>query len=192
MPPLTPMLAAVLLKPDAPAPAVVETLARLCAPWQSLYSDSKVLSTAVVTVHIVALLFGGGLAIAADRATLRLARGRSAPDAAAEERRLLADLGAVHRPVLVALALLFVSGILLATADVKTYALSWVFWLKIGLVALLLVNGVVLERAERVLHRGGAESATGPYWGRLRAASWASLALWTATTVVGVALTNAA
>ncbi|HEY0780554.1 MAG TPA: hypothetical protein VGD56_21535 [Gemmatirosa sp.] len=186
------MLAALLLKPDTPAPAVVETLARVCAPWQSLFSDSKVLSTSVVTVHIIALLFGGGLAIAADRATLRVARGRTAPDAAAEERRLLADLGAVHRPVLVALALLFVSGLLLAAADVKTYALAWVFWLKIGLVALLLVNGVALERAESALRRGGPEASTAPYWRRLRAASWASLALWTATTVVGVALTNAA
>jgi len=185
------LLAAVLLKPDAPAPPVVAALARAFAPWQTLFSDSKVLSTGVVAVHIVALLFGGGLAIAADRASLRLARaGRAAgPGAAEDERRLLADLGAVHRPVVIALAFVFVSGALLAAADVKTYALAWVFWLKLGLVALLLVNGVVLERAESGLRRG---VGTAGHWRRLRAASWASLALWTATTVVGVALTNVA
>ena len=147
-----------LLKVDAAAPAAVEALARALSPWQSAYSDSKVISTAVVTVHTVALLFGGGLAVAADRATLRALRAArvGGAEAAAEERRLLAELGAVHRPVVVALALLVVSGVLLAAADVKTYALSWVFWLKIGLFALLLANGLVLERAEAWLRRRAA------------------------------------
>ena len=188
------LFAVVLLKPDAAAPAVVEALARVLAPWQTLFSDSKVLSTAVVTVHIVALLFGGGLAVAADRVTLRAfraTRGGAVDRAADEQQRLLAELGAVHRPVLIGLALLFVSGVLLAAADVKTYALSWVFWLKIALVALLLVNGIVLERAEARLRRGTSDGTTGA-WTRLRTATWASLVLWTATTVVGVALTNAA
>ena len=181
------VLAAVLFKPDAPAPAVVETLAHALAPWQSVYSDSKVLATGVVAVHLVALLFGGGLAVAADRATLRAIRTGAAADD--EARRLLAELGAVHRPVLIALAVLFVSGVLLAAADVKTYALAPVFWLKLALVALLLANGVVLERAESGLRHSAGDAGR---WRRLRAATWASLALWTATTVVGVALTNAA
>ncbi len=96
----------------------------------------------------------------------------------------------MHRPVLVALALLVASGVLLAAADVKTYALSWVFWLKLALFVLLLVNGAVLERAAPGGAAGDAGAAS--RWRRLRAATWASLALWTATTVVGVALTSVA
>ncbi|HEY0779254.1 MAG TPA: hypothetical protein VGD56_14905 [Gemmatirosa sp.] len=184
----------VLLKTDA-APALVEALARALGPWQSRYSDSKLLSTSVVAVHTVALLFGGGLAIAADRTTLRVLRARGrASDAVAEDRRLLGELGAVHRPVLTALAVLVVSGVLLAAADVKTYALSWVFWLKLALFVLLLVNGAVLERAESGLRGPVALGSPGALarWRRLRAATWTSLALWTATTVVGVALTSVA
>ena len=93
-----------------------------------------------------------------------------------------------------ALALLVVSGVLLAAADVKTYALSSVFWLEVAVFVLLLVNGAVMERAESGLRghvalRGAGATAR---WRRLRAATWASLALWTATTVVGVALTSVA
>ncbi len=183
------MLLLTLLKPDAPLPPAVDALVRWVAPWQSAYSDSKVISTAVVTVHLVALLFGGGLAVAADRATLRALAVRARVPDAPVEHHLLAELGAVHRPVLIAMALLFVSGVLLSAADVKTYWGSWVFWLKLALVALLVVNGAVLERAESGLRAGRDPDAR---WRRLRAATWASLALWTATTVVGVALTNAA
>lgn len=182
---------------SAVAPALVEALARWCAPWQSLFSDSKVVSTAVVTVHVVALLFGGGLAVAADRATLRAARGGPggrAPHDPARRDHLLADLGDVHRPVIVALALANLSGVLLAAADVKTYAASPVFWVKLALVMLLLANGLVLARAESALRRGGggAEPGAAAHWRRLRATSWASLALWTLTTVAGTVLTAAA
>lgn len=199
---MLPVLAAVLLKPDAPAPPIVQTLVRVFAPWQTLFSDSKVISTAVVAIHVVALLFGGGLAVAADRVTLRTLRTlravrAGAPGGIADERRLLADLGAVHRPVLIALTFLFASGVLLAASDVKTYALLWLFWLKLSLVALLLINGIVLERAEAGLRRmrttptGAPDATAAGRWRRLRTATWASLALWTATTVVGVALTSA-
>lgn len=196
---MLPVLAAVLLKPDAPAPPIVQTLVRVFAPWQTLFSDSKVISTAVVAIHVVALLFGGGLAVAADRVTLRTLRAvrAGAPGGIADERRLLADLGAVHRPVLIALTFLFASGVLLAASDVKTYALLWLFWLKLSLVALLLINGIVLERAEAGLRRmsttptGAPDATAAGRWRRLRTATWASLALWTATTVVGVALTSA-
>lgn len=192
-------LATLALVSTTAAPTLVASLARILSPWQSLYSDSKALSTTVVAVHTVALLFGGGLAIAADRTTLRMLRARGrGPDAITEERRLLGELGAVHRPVVIALALLVISGVLLAAADVKTYALSWVFWLKLALFVLLLVNGAVLERAESGL-RGAATSGgavrtanVAARWQRLRVATWASLVLWTATTVVGVALTSVA
>src|SRR3982750_3449599 len=44
------------------------TLARLAEPWNSLYSDSKAVSSAVLFLHLVPLLFAGGAAITADRA----------------------------------------------------------------------------------------------------------------------------
>ena len=50
---------------------IVSTLVHLFAPWQSLYSNSKPVATAVTATHLVALLYGGGFAVAADRATLR-------------------------------------------------------------------------------------------------------------------------
>jgi hypothetical protein len=58
--------------------SVVESLTRATAPWKHLYDDSKVLETVVVFVHVAALVIGGGIALAADRATLRAVRGDAA------------------------------------------------------------------------------------------------------------------
>src|SRR5215218_8388271 len=111
----------------------MDSLVRLAAPWESLFGDSVFVATAVTAMHVLALLIGGGLAIAADRTTLRVLR-HPVEDRAAQ----LAELHATHRPVLIALVLLFVSGVLLAAADLQTFLGSPVFWVKLGLVALLL------------------------------------------------------
>jgi hypothetical protein len=171
---------------------MVKEMIELLAPWQTAYSDSKVIPAVVTTVHLVALLFGGGLAIAADRTTLRLGRPRGTSQAT-----LLAELRAVHRPVLIALTVLFASGVLLTAADLETYAKSPTFWVKMGLVALLLVNGVVLERTEASL-RALSSRQTVPtarvsqLWRRLRASAVCSLGLWTATLIAGALLVNLA
>jgi hypothetical protein len=49
---------------------VLQQLVAAFEPWKSAYSNSKVIPAAVTSVHLVALLFGGGLAVAADRATI--------------------------------------------------------------------------------------------------------------------------
>jgi len=171
--------------------SLVTQLASFFDGWQTLFSDSKLVWTSVTTVHILALLFGGGLAIAADRTTLRLLR-----EGPADRSRHLAELRATHRPVLIALTALVISGIALATADVKTFVPSPVFWLKLGFVFLLLVNGVVLERTETALRREDNESiATSQQkhsrlWSRLKVSAILSIALWTATAIVGTALTS--
>jgi hypothetical protein len=138
----------------------------------------------VITVHIISMLFAAGLAIAADRTTLRALR------AGADVRRAhLEELAAVHRPVLIFLTLLFASGVLLFASDVETFATSPLFWGKMALIALLLVNGMVLQRTETGLRGVGTEDSA-PLWRRLRTSSYASLTLWSATAVIGVVLAN--
>jgi hypothetical protein len=164
---------------------MIAQLAQLFAPWKSLYGDSKVLPAVVQSVHLIALLFGGGFAVAADRSTL-LAKRRS------DERRAyqLGELHAVHRPVLIALTFALLSGVAMATADVETFASSPNFWVKLGLVAVLLANGALLTLTEKRLFKAGGTDAR--LWSRLRFNSVCSLGLWTATLIAGVALTNAA
>jgi len=167
---------------------IVPMLAHLFAPWQSLYGDSKTVAAVVNAVHLTGLLFGGGLAVAADRTTLRAFKGERA-----DRVRALTELGAVHRPVLLALAVLFLSGVALAAADVETFAASPIFWIKLGVVALLLMNGAVLARTEQALRRmEPGEPGRARLWHRLRVATYLSVGLWTGTVVIGTVLVNAA
>jgi hypothetical protein len=164
--------------------SLVETVTKVAEPWKNVYDDSKVLETAVVFVHLAALLIGGGIALASDRATLRAAR-----DDAAARARQLAELGLTHRIVIPSLAVAFVSGVALFLTDVETFAGSAAFWIKMALVALLMLNGLLMTRTESLLRRapdGGAAP-----WARLRTTALASGVLWLATLLAGVALTNA-
>jgi hypothetical protein len=165
--------------------ATPEALADLAAPWAKLYSHSSVLATLVQFLHVAAIVVAGGLAIAVDRATLRLRHGE--PGARA---RHLTELGSVHRVVLGGLALSFLTGLALLAADLDTFLVSWIFWSKLGLIALLLANGARMTRAERALRTGGAGADV--QWRRLRTMSITSLALWLVITLAGVALTNLA
>jgi hypothetical protein len=164
---------------------VIHAVAHLLAPWQSLYSNSKVVSDAVTYTHLAGLLFAGGFAVAADRATLRLSRG--APE---NRRQLLDDLAAVHRPVLVGLAIMALSGVLLFTADVETFALSPVFWCKAGLVALLMGNGYRLMRTEQALRTGDPADHGERLWRRLRGTAITSMALWASVVLAGTVLNS--
>jgi hypothetical protein len=166
---------------------LVQSLAHTFAPWQSLYADSKGVAAAVNSVHLIGLLFGGGLAVAADRTTLRALRGGPS-----DRDRALIELGTVHRPVVIALTLLFVSGVALAAADVETFATSPIFLIKLGIVALLLVNGAVLALTEGALRRGETEQSRERLWRRLRTTTYLSLMLWTGTVLMGTVLVNAA
>lgn len=163
-------------------------LVTLFEPWASTYSDSKLLSTVVTFLHVAALVVGGGLAIATDRGTLRALR------AGGETRaRQLAELSGAHRLVVGGLVLATVSGLLLFAADLETFWGSWIFWLKMGLIVLLLVNGAVMVGAERALRlEAGTGSGQESAWRRLRATAVSSLVLWLVITFVGVALVNAA
>ena len=130
--------------------------------------------------HVGALVGAGGCAIAADRATLLASRRHEA-----ERRSQVAALAGTHRLVVGGLAVIVVSGLLMLAADLDTFLSSRVFWIKMGLILLLTINGAMLTAAERRAGRGDPHA-----WGRLRATAIASLALWFLITFAGVGLTN--
>lgn len=148
--------------------------------WTSLYSNSAVLRTGLGFAHIAGLVASGGSAIAADRATL-VAWRRDAASRVSHAR----VLHGTHRTVVIGLTVVSLSGVLLLAADLDTYLHSWVFWTKMGLIVLLLVNGSLLVRAGRRAQTGHQRA-----WRTLGYGSMASLALWLLTTLMGAALPN--
>jgi len=112
----------------------------------------------------------------------------------AERDRQLGEIHTAHRTVLVALGLMLISGVLMATADVKTFLTTPAFYVKLGFVTLLALNGAALTLTETRLRRGAA-AATGDsarLWSRLRMTCRFSMLLWGATLVAGVTLANVA
>ncbi|MGH9411149.1 MAG: hypothetical protein ACRD1V_17030 [Vicinamibacterales bacterium] len=145
--------------------------------WASIYANHAALRTTIEFLHVGGLLGGGGAAIAADRATLT----RHRPDLA----DWLDSFHTTHRIVLAGIVVILASGVLLLAADVDTYFHSKVFWAKMGLFVLLLLNGAQLMRSETAA-RGGDERAHR----RLRTLVGVSLALWFLITLAGAALPN--
>ncbi len=164
----------------AAAGGLTETLMNLAAPWAKIYSHSKVVSATVTFLHIAPLIFGAGAAFVADRATLRVAS--LGTD---ERRRQLQELGKIHRVVIFGLGLSVVSGVLMFLSDVETFLPSPFYWVKLGLVALLLVNGFMMTQTEKALANNQDDTKL---WGRLRTIALLSAVLWMATTLAGVVL----
>ena len=148
--------------------------------WNSIYSNHALLRTAVNFVHVGGLMLGGGCAITADLATIEAVRegpiGRSSQ---------LHVLKRTHTIVLTGIAALAISGLLLFAADADTFLHSRIFWLKMGLMAALLLNGVLMLLGERRVLRGDTRA-----WRRLHMVAVSSLLLWFLTTLAGAALTN--
>ena len=163
-----------------------EALVKLVEPWSALYSNSTVIPTLVVFGHIAALVFAGGLAITLDRATLRAAVGP------AEFRwRQLEELRAAHRLVVAGIGLSVVTGVLLFAADLETYFGSWIYWTKMTLIVMLLLNGYLMTRVEgRISSTPNAADDAG--WKQLRTNALVSLVLWFSIAFAGVALVKAA
>jgi len=136
--------------------------------WARLYADSTLVSIPVMFVHFAGLLLGGGAAVAADRETLKAAR-----EAEPIRADHLAFLGTVHAIAIAGLVMLFASGTAMFLADLDTFWSGRIFWVKMGLVALLLANGLVMRKAERT-----ALALPDRAWGRLRTTSSVSLVLW--------------
>ncbi len=148
--------------------------------WAEAYSDHRLLAVTVRFLHIAALMVGGGTAMAMDGKVLR-----AATSGADVRLQVLTSLASAHRVVVPSLVLVVATGVLMTASDTSTFFGSPVYWTKLALVALLLVNGYGLVVAERLARRGHA-------WRRLAVGSAASLVLWFLTLFVGTLLTAAA
>jgi hypothetical protein len=155
-------------------------LSQLLESWGSVYANHAALRTGIEFMHIGGLLAGGGCAVTADLATIRAAR-----EGLAARTVHLQLLKRTHRLVVSGLAALATSGVLLFAADVGTFLHSRIFWLKMGLVVLLVVNGLLLLAGERHVERDAPRA-----WTRLHYTAVSSLVLWFLTALAGVTLTN--
>ena len=161
---------------------VVATLSGVAKPWADLFGQSAPLAIGLLFLHLGAMLVAGGLAVSADRQVLRLRRW--------PERRafVLDELAGVHRPVIAGLVVVIGSGSAMALADVETFLPSPIFWVKMGLLMALLLNGLRLQRAEA---RVQLDTIDDRAWSRLNSSAAISLALWLLLTLCGVLLMNA-
>jgi uncharacterized membrane protein len=156
-------------------------LVSLVEPWSEFFGDSNFVQTLVLYAHVGALLVGGGTAIAADRATLRMSSD-------VDRRRHLLEVSQLHRVVITSLVFIATSGLLMFTADLEAFWGSWIFWTKMVLVVLLLANGARMQQAERAAARETVVTAA--HWAAFRGTAITSLVLWLAIAFAGVALIN--
>ena len=160
--------------------ALPEILTRAVSGWASFYDHHRMVSVTVRYLHLAGLLVGGGTALALDR---RVFAARRLPEA--ERSAALDALARSHRVVVPALGLVMLTGVLMTASDTATFFASRLYWTKMGLVTLLLVNGAGFFLAETRARRSGG-------WAWLGAASAASLALWLIILYMGAWLTAAA
>ena len=148
--------------------------------WTSFYSNHAAIRTFVGFFHVGGLVLGGGCAIAADRSILLASKRNTA-----EKSSQVEALRGTHRIVLISLGLVIASGLLLFAADSDNFLHSVLFWVKMGLMAALMINGFLLVRAER-----RAETDILGAWRTLTITSTVSVALWMLTTLAGAGLPN--
>ena len=156
-------------------------LVSLTDPWASFYGDSHLVQTVVTFAHVGGLVVGGGVAIVTDRGTLRMASD-------VDRRRHLLEVSQIHRLVVTSLVVIVVSGILLFASDLEAHWESPVFWVKMALIVALLINGARMRRIETSAAADPVPSAA--QWSAFRGTAIASLVLWLAISLAGVALIN--
>lgn len=162
---------------------MLDTLVELAKPWARFYSKSTPTQNVILFAHLAALLGGGGVAVAADRA---IWKARAATDDV--QARVLAEVAGAHRPVIIALVCAVLSGALMTASDVATYVTSPVWWGKMCAVALLLANGAWLRSLEGAASRtpGVAPAA----WAKVTLSSRLSFTLWFVVVMLGAMLGN--
>jgi hypothetical protein len=157
-------------------------LARSLEWWNEYYGAHQLVSVGIRYLHLAGLMLGGGTALAVDRQVLGATRGTSADRQAAH-----AMLQRAHRVVVPSLALVVTTGVLMTASDTSTFFASRLYWVKMSLVLVLVLNGALLVAFEGAVSRGHASA-----WARLGAASALSLVLWLLILFAGTWLTVAA
>ena len=163
---------------------ILETLATALQPWKDLYGGSTALSVTLTFAHLGSMMVGGGLAIAADRTVLKAGK----PSDATARLAIADAVGDVHRPVVLALVVSGISGTLQLAADLESFAVNKVMWVKLGLLVILAVNGFLMLRDEKAVRR---EEGSAKAFGALRVRAVTSVVLWLAITLAGVGLMQA-
>jgi len=164
----------------------VATVDALAEPWQKLYAHSTLVATLVLFGHVAGLLVAGALTYSTEMGALRL---DPADDGA--RQRYLRVASRTRSVIARALAVAMVSGFLLFLADLEAFAVSPVFWTKMLLVVLLLVNAAVASRLDvRLLREADAARAQDGLWRRRRVSAWTTAVLWFALVLSGSALAS--
>jgi hypothetical protein len=161
---------------------IPQTLIDLAAPWADFMKHSKLTKTIVLFLHIAPLVVGGGIAISLDRLSLRLSVA-GAPD----RGRHLAELARSHNIVIYSLAVSILSGLALVAAEIDNFPTSWIFWVKMGFIVILLINGLRMKKVESSMALQGPSEDD---WRRLHSIAIASITLWLTITFLGVALSK--
>lgn len=163
---------------------IADQIVQAVEPFAKVYNHSKVLSIGTTYAHLAAMLGAGGVAVAADRTTL----GLDATDRDGVARHVAAQQR-MHRWVVTGLVIAAVSGAMMFASDAEIFLKSAWYWAKLGSVALLLGNGLLLQRAEKAL---AADPGDAKAVGRLRLSAGLSLALWFVAALLGVIVKNEA
>ena len=161
--------------------SIIGHLAAVAAPWASFYNDSTVTQAIITFGHFGGMMVAGGSAVTADRGVLQASK-----QAGSGRLRRIDDISGAHRAVITALVITSISGVLMLAADLENLAVSPWFWLKMGLLALLLINGWFMTRVSQHLRRDGGIAPK--LWKRLQLAATASLVLWFAVVLAGTLL----
>ncbi len=162
---------------------MLPVLIGLISWWNGYYGNHQLVSVSIRFLHLAGLLLGGGTGLFADRRVLRAARtGSDTPEA------VLEFLAQTHVQVIAGIMVVGLTGTLMFAADTATFLVSRVFWVKMGVVALLVANGSGILLLERKAARRGAAAV----WPQLIVVSSVSAILWLTALFMGTLLTVAA
>jgi len=162
---------------------VLSLLASVITAWSSYYSDHQLLSVTIRFFHITGLVLGGGAGLWTDWRILRTAQ-----TGTSEKEAVIKLLSRAHVYVIPWMIVLVGTGVLLTAADTAAFFVSRVFWVKISMVVLLVLNGIALLLLENRARQDGVNAV----WSKLVLTSFLSALLWQTTLFAGTLLTVAA
>ncbi len=163
-------------------------MADVIAWWSGLYRANDIVQMAAAFGHLAAIAFAARYALAGDAAALRLTSSSRRP---AED---LLRITTAHPRVIGGLAVALLTGLAQLAAQLDYLPRSPIFWIKMTMLALLLVNGRMIQLAGRAAAAAAATRETGSTSvavpSVLRAAAMRSIALWCAILLLGLLLTT--